>query len=182
MWSNFLTGNENLNCTPSWVCIPAAMAHAYNHRNRVVLTGDIINDIKNDPQILDIQARIVDSVIKNHKYGVEEFTRTRSYPNSVTFGDDDGNMFVDAKHPVTWIARAVNVGVDIHVLKSGEIYLNYEFSDILDLRPDWNNPDRKDYNCTVSVLGYIWHDALGASDHMEVYAHWMTIEESRLNK
>lgn len=168
--------SENLNCSPSWVCVPAAIQRGIWHEKRIVLTGDIIDDIKNDPQILDVQRRLVESVINDPRYGVEEFTRKRSYPNSLTLGDDEGNMLVDAKHPVTWVARAVNVGVDIHVLQTKEIYLNYEFTDVLDLKPDWNNPDRTAYNYAVAYFfGPIYHGLFGGSDQMEVHAQWMSI-------
>ncbi|GAB1472091.1 hypothetical protein MASR2M66_29690 [Chloroflexota bacterium] len=167
--------SENLTCSPSWVCIPASIQRGIYQENRIVLTGEILEDIKNDPRIEDIESRIVSSVLNDPRYKVEEFTRIRSYPNSITLGDDFGPWYVDAKRPVTWVARAVNVGVDIHVLKTGEIYLNYEFSDVLDLRPDWSNPDREAYNYAVAYFfGPIYHEFLGGSDEMIVHAQWMT--------
>jgi hypothetical protein len=153
------------------------MTNAFWHEDRTAITGQIIEDIKNDPAILNLQDKLVNSVKSDPRYGSEDFTRKRSEGNPITLGDAYGNMLVDATYPQTWVARAVNVDADIHVTKSGEIYINYEFTDTLDLRPDWENAARTEsgYNHVVTVLGFYWHDYLGASDQMEVYAHWATV-------
>ncbi len=45
-----------------------------------------------------------------------------------------------------------------------------------DLRPDWDDPDRCEYNVVTTILGFAWHDVFGGSDQMTVYAEWSTRE------
>jgi len=149
------------------------MGRAMVHEKDSVLSGRGLEVLQNDQRLLDLQDEIVDSIKTDPRYGIEDFNKHRNQ-EPVTFGDE-GHM--DALYSQTWSVRAVNIDVDIHAAKSGEIYINYEFTDVLDLRPDWTNEARtkSGYNRWVSVLGFGWHDFLGASDQMTVYAHWMTV-------
>ena len=171
-WKGYTPSNI-VTCYWGPTCVRELMGRAMVHEKDSVLSGRGLEVLQNDQRLLDLQDEIVDSIKTDPRYGIEDFNKHRNQ-EPVTFGDE-GHM--DALYSQTWSVRAVNIDVDIHAAKSGEIYINYEFTDVLDLRPDWTNEARtkSGYNRWVSVLGFGWHDFLGASDQMTVYAHWMTV-------
>jgi hypothetical protein len=157
-------------------CVLKLMGAALRQKEEITIAPsqglqNLIDDSRLKEQVTD---KIVASVKEDPRYGVEAFTRHRSIGNSVTFGDGEGNKFQDAFYSQTWYARAVKIDADIRVTETGEIHIVYAYEDKLDLRPDWNNEARtaSGYNPTVSIIGPVWHDWIGASDQMIVHAYW----------
>jgi RHS repeat-associated protein len=171
--------DDTISCQWGPGCLFKMMGAALKQQDRVVLSGQGLNNLMSDQRLLSqVQERIVESVKNDPRYGVEAFTRHRSEGNSVTFGDGEGNKLQDAFYSQTWYARAAKIDADIQVTETGEIHIMYTFEDTLDLRPDWDNEARNEsgYNFwTGRVFGPIWHDLLGASDTMKVNAYWLAV-------
>jgi hypothetical protein len=76
---------------------------------------------------------------------------------------------------LTWTLRHAEVSYTAVVKTDGTIVINFEVNDVLDLRPgDGHTPE---YNKITSILGPIYHDALGASDKMKVTANWQEVHK-----
>jgi hypothetical protein len=169
--------DKNVNCTSGWQCVAGLMDRAYYQEDHAVITGKGLELLAKDPRLLNLQDEIEYSATKDPRYGKQDFTRPPVSGRSITFGDEGGGMLKDATHPQTWMVRAATVDADIYVTKAKEIYINYQVYDVLDLRPDWGSKERNDsgYNIATHVLGQIWHDQLGASDQMNIYAQWIAV-------
>lgn len=162
-----------------------AMYRGFYHEESTVFTGSALEKIKNDPAFIKRQAEIAlnikkDSRYKSEAYPVEDITV------SAQFGEH-GNMFTDATYEETWLLRAANITVsNIRVNEQGDISVTYTVNDVLDLRPDWGGPTRKGlrgfgYNLATTVLGFVWHDLVGASDEMKTSASWEAVIPAKQN-
>ncbi len=94
-------------------------------------------------------------------------------------------MLEDATHSQTWTVRAATVSAKFLAHKSGDISIDYQLDDTLDLMPAWFSKERTGlsgfgYNVTTSITGAVWHGLLGASK-METKAHWQTIIRNNKN-
>ena len=76
-----------------------------------------------------------------------------------------------AMNELTWTVRSTIVHYKYEVDNSGQITIDYSFTDILDLRPNWSGRSIE-YNAICSVLGFLYHDVLGNSDELKVRAYW----------
>ena len=71
---------------------------------------------------------------------------------------------------LTWALRHATVQAQVHVSKQGEIHIEYQLWDELDLEP---SPGRSSaYNAITEMLGRLYHDILGGNNQMRVQANW----------
>ncbi len=75
---------------------------------------------------------------------------------------------------LTWLLRSIRVQFLANSDLEGNIIITFSFSDVFDLRPDWNSRSME-YNAICAVLGFIYHDAIGCNDELSLNAKW-TIE------
>jgi hypothetical protein len=170
--ANLIFTDDIVCCSWGWMCVRDLMNRGFLHEERAVITGKGIELLQNDPSLLVFQDDIVESMKNNPSYGVEGFEYHTA--KDVTFGKT-GNRFIDGFQPETWMIRAVRLKADAYATISGDIYINYHtrYDEVYDLRGAPRRSER--YNQVTTGLGYIWHDILGASDEMQVYAQWITV-------
>ena len=72
---------------------------------------------------------------------------------------------------LTWTVRSVQIRYEYKVDITGNIRIDYWFTDTLDLRPSWGYRSME-YNAICAVLGFLYHDAMGNSDELQVQAYW----------
>jgi hypothetical protein len=158
------------------------MVRAFFQEPSATITGNALNDIANDKNLVDKQSGFAERIMTDPRYGNEEFSVDFGI-SSITFGEMGNNMFEDATHSQTWTVRAANVGTTVDVAMSGDMRFNYSLSDTLDLRPDWSSGVRTGlrglgYNIVTTITGAVWHDILGSRE-METHATWTNIVEAK---
>jgi len=159
--------------------LPEVLAASMAQCESVELKGQLIDKIKNDPDMKKQEAAFIDKMktsakfIKNGKY---------SGRFNVQFGGSRGNgdggwtakgAASAAGNELTWIIRNTTVLANATRNNDGTVTINYSLSpdEKLDLRP---NGSEKSYDAITRVLGYYYHDKLGGNDQMQVKATWST--------
>ncbi len=178
--ADLLFDDENATCPSGGGCLLDLMARGYYHEPWAVITGKGLELLANDPALLNWQYEIVKIMRNDYRYRREAFSVSEELGgNRITFGEYGGGKLVQATHAETWMVRLAWVEADAHATKLGNIYINYYLEDTLDLRPDWEDEARTNsgYNLVTCIVGGIWHDALGASDEIKVYAQWTAVIE-----
>lgn len=151
------------------------MAGALRHEPHMDIVGQGLDQIRNDPDVLDVQSRLVSRVMADPRYGVEAFA-TDSIGNDVYLGDQGIDMFNGA----TWMQRSAKLdATTVSVSEDGVMNISWTTRDTLDLNPDWGGGLRTGingflYNSITTVTGAIWHGLLGASNTMTTSASWQT--------
>lgn len=155
------------------------MAHAYYHEKSANITGQALEKVQQDSAFIKKQAEFALGIKTDPRYGKEAFSvDAKIY--SAQFGEH-GSMLTDATYEETWMLRAANITFsNTNVDKQGNISTTISVDDTLDLRPDWGGSTRTGlrgfgYNLATTLLGFPWHDLMGASDEMKVKATWETI-------
>ncbi len=155
------------------------MTLAFFREPKAEIVGDARNAIATDKVLLTKQGEVVNSIMGLPQYRHEDFSLEHTW-DSITFGEmGNGNMLEDATHSQTWTVRAASVKAEFYASQSGDITIDYELTDVLDLKPDWWSGTRTGfsgffYNVVTSFAEPIWHGALGAS-YMDTTAHWQTV-------
>jgi len=78
-----------------------------------------------------------------------------------------------AKNELTWLIRHASVKAVGNAYKNGNILINYQLKDTLDLKVHRNEPWNSPYNLVVSVLGFGYHTVLRGTA-MEIEGYWST--------
>jgi len=161
------------------------------HGSRAELTGVGLEKVKRDPEIIQLQNSIIDTIKKNPNY------KKRYIPikdeKSVQLGgkraqaemwkqalgiwrwaDEYSATWRVAFDELTWLLRSIRITYNGEANKNGVITINYHFLDTFDLRPDWGSRTTE-YNAICAVLGYIYHDAIGCNDQLKIEGNW-TVE------
>ena len=149
------------------------MAGALRQEPHMDIVGQGLEQIEQDPEVLDVQNALMVRIMKDPRYLEEDFT-TESIGNPVQLGQNG----VDASNGATWMQRNANLDATVKVSKNGVMEFSWQTRDTLDLNPDWGGP-RKGlsgffYNLVTTITGAVWHGAFGASNTMKTSASWQT--------
>ncbi|UPK66732.1 DUF6443 domain-containing protein [Chitinophaga filiformis] len=157
-------------------------------RNMIWLTGDLLERVKKDPEMIEHQRRIVAIIKADPRYKRLRFIYSNTgeqlefggkrAKGEDWFGLSDENPLLHeetwdvAANPLTWTLRHATVQTDAVVKDDGTIILNHYVSDVLDLRPGANHTPA--YNKVTTVLGGAYHDVLRGADNLQVKGSWST--------
>jgi RHS repeat-associated protein len=157
----------------------------------VYLTGQILEKIKNDPAMIQLENDIIAKIKSNENgiYGEGIFKITDK--QVVTFGGErwtsqNENWFELSKNnplahlstwavggnELTWTIRHATVKYWASTDETGEINIEYRLYDIFDLRANDNKDS--DYNKIVKVLGVLYHDIWGGNENLQIRSEWNT--------
>lgn len=192
---NKLPGNELVESKVGDALDPLPMSNAFkasvralSGQTEIELNGEAIDLIKNDPAIIGLESKLEKDVAQqtqnDPRYSNEAFELDLGSHN-ITLGGERGDDFSSTEYgeflktldvaadDLTWLIRNTSIDVTAHVSASGDITLEYSFTDVLDLRPTrtGDSEDEKNYNRITTVMGAVWHDFLGAEE-AEVRASW----------
>lgn len=162
--------------------------HSIFQSNAVQLSGNILEDVKQDPAILRTQQIILKEIKSDTRYKIKEFNdsgdfsaqlggqraREEMWKQALEFWkwtSDYRTTWESAFNELTWTVRSVKIYYDYVADMNGKISIQYHFSDRLDLRPDWGYRSME-YNAICVVLGFLYHDVLGGSDELQIQADW----------
>lgn len=158
--------------------------------DKVILEGGLLNDFKNDNNLLGIEKKLLDKVRANPLYGEKDFKIKESYKpfcfgglsspapmwiQALSLTDIHISMMLfpetwsAATQRTTWVVRNVDLYSEVSVSANGTITIRYSFDDQLDLRPNGSN---KTYDAATTGLGFIYHDVYGITDKMRVMGSW----------
>ena len=153
----------------------------------------ILEKIKHDPEMHNLDNAIVSSVKKDDKYNKEAFTF--NYEQEVQLGGKRGSLnpldpssaatWQVARNTLTWAVRSVIIKAQVKVSAEGCMNITYSFSDDHNLRPErggkvyfggsGNSPFSYgggqrpwQYNAITSIGGLLYHDILGGNDKMKI--------------
>ncbi|MGB0880042.1 MAG: hypothetical protein ACPGTO_05705 [Polaribacter sp.] len=164
--------------------------HSLLQSSSIQLDGNILEKVKMDPAILSEQERLIKEITNSTKYKKEDINdeyyfnvqlggnraKGEMWKQALKFwewSDEYSATWEMAFNELTWAVRSTRVKCHYKTNIEGEITLAYSFSDTLDLRPDWVNRSME-YNAICYVLGFLYHDALGGNDELEITAQWKT--------
>ena len=165
--------------------------HSMLQSDAICLTGNSLDKVKNDNALLSQQQRLIETIKKDPDYKSKILNQTGKSFNTQLGGQRaKGEMWKQALefwkwnneysatwdmafNELVWTVRSVNIKYEYQVDTDGSITFRYWFSDTLDLRPSWGNRSTE-YNAVCAVLGFLYHDALGGSDELQVQAFWST--------
>jgi hypothetical protein len=172
--------------------LPDMLGLALAGADTIVLTGDALVKIQDDPAFRKFQGSILMYIYGNPNFRKESFVFPRVAQDEdgkpgIKFGGarDPSSMLMQlispnskeysetwaaANNELTWMLRHANLSADVWVTVEGEITINYSLDDQLDLTPDWKHRSLE-YNVATTVLGEVWHNVMGASKP-KVYANW----------
>jgi len=157
----------------------SASTKALGGRTHVELDQDAIEQIKADPGFQRVERDLVSKIEKRLAYSDEVGPNGLSIP----LKDLDSSLGVQlggartspwlsrsgaeqalevAANELTWVLRHAGLDGTAHVSPEGDITINYEINDVLDLRP--GDGRSAAYNAVTAVTGAVWHDVLGAKE------------------
>jgi len=156
-------------------------------QSHVSLDQSGIDKIKADDDMKDFEEDILQQIGWDARLGNEDFALQIS--RVVQFGGDRGSLkpwessSIDtwkvAGDELTWLLRHAHVKADVQVDTGGKVTINYRLTDTLDLRPGEGRNSA--YNAATTVLGAIWHDAMGAKE-TTISAEWEIIENVEIDE
>jgi len=187
------SGHNGNGCFPSESCgtaenlVTMLILALVEKVDRIILAGDAINRIQEDPAFRDFQGKTLqEQVLADPRYGKSDFpfsvTRTIQFggnrdstsmlrqlfsPNNPEF-EETRQV---GRNPLSWMLRTADLSAEGYVTKDGQVTINYSVNDTFDLR--WEDDRELAYNLIASGLGSVWHDGLGASEP-SVNANWTT--------
>jgi len=161
--------------------------------DQVNVTGDVLEKIKKDPAISQMENEYLRDIKSDAKFGKQDFQK--KFENAVQLGGKRSpepmeeqlkepfnpkykDTWKVAANELTWLVRSVKVTTDVSITITGTVTMNHNFTDVFDLRPGKNRSDA--YNNTTTILGFIYHDVLGGNDKMKIKASWTS--EYHINK
>ena len=167
--------------------LPQLLMHSLLQSEDVNITGDALENLKQDPRLLAFEADIVEYVQNVPEYGNEAFTFQTS--DDLTFGgprapgdmwrqlpgifnSENSDTWQVAGNETAWTVRCANVYADVDVTLDGMINISYSITDTYDLRPVSGRTF--EYNATTAVLGFFWHDVFGGNAKMKTHSNWQT--------
>lgn len=162
--------------------------HSVLRSSSIQLTGNILEEVKNDPAILKKEKEILGRIKSDPKYGSARFSDRKHFYAQLGGNRARGPMWRQAlefwKWPgeysetwkmafneLTWTVRSVQIDYQYIAYANGRISIFYSFKDILDLRPDWGGRSFE-YNAATYILGFLYHDVIGGNDQLQITAHW----------
>ncbi|MCG8701759.1 MAG: hypothetical protein MI922_27145, partial [Bacteroidales bacterium] len=162
--------------------------HSVLQSSKVQLTGQGLEKVKNDPAMKNLQNSIVSEIKGNSNYMKKRVTYNRN--KSIQLGgqrakeemwkqaleiwkwaDEHSATWKVAFNELTWLLRSITVHCKGIGDTDGKITIAYQFSDVFDLRPNWQSRSME-YNAACAVLGYIYHDVVGGNDELRIHASW----------
>ena len=164
--------------------------HSLLQSSSIRLEGSILGKVKNAPAILRKQHELIAEIKKQSDYKIVKIDDSNSF--NIQLGgnhareemwkqalefwkwtDEYSATWEMAFNELTWAVRSTNVKYSYVADINGKIIFKYNFSDTLDLRPSWGSRSLE-YNAICYVLGFLYHDALGGNDELEIVASWST--------
>jgi LysM repeat protein len=130
-----------------------------------ILEGDLLSDLKHDPNIRKAQKAILLEIEKGIKTNTIKFPFTGSMP--ILFGPED--KIKAALQPITWAVRNATVKYWAEQKVNGDIEIEFRMADRLDLS---SNGHSWLYNVISERLGLIWHGFLGGNRNLITRASW----------
>ena len=135
------------------------------------ITGELLNKIKIDPDMVSKQTEIAAAAMTDTRYGKEDYTIYGTvYP---TLGGTGDNWFtqapVAATNNLTWAVRHSDVKYRIDVAKNGCMNIQFRLNDRLDLSP---NGSGIAYDVISATLGSVWHTGMGGNRNMRTRGIW----------
>ncbi len=144
----------------------------------VKLTGNLLEQIKQDPDLIRYQNKLVDEA--KIKYSTEPISfNLPTNPELITFGGFTGSPLNPlnqetkevASNELTWVIRHAQVYTNVEIQEDGIMTINYLLIDKLDLYP---STDRTlGYNVVCLLTGTIYHIGLGGVAS-KLKANWTT--------
>lgn len=111
----------------------------------VQLTGDMLDKVKQDPRVIEIENSIIGLVKSDvERYGKMAFSLKRTYGAQLggrrgslnPFSSESAQTWQVAANPLTWVVRSVSINAQVDVTAAGAMHITYSFTDNLDLRPE----------------------------------------------
>ncbi len=184
--NNGLFGGEEKTQTDVSNLIELGIASIAN-ANVVNLTGDLLAQIKLDPEMIIREEKIVKDLMADERYGKESFYLTDK--KVVGFGgvrwratqEDWFSMSKDnplahqetwdvAGNELTWALRNATVRYWAEAKANGEIRITYRLYDTLDLSGSAGRSD--DYSLISNTLGFFYHRLAGGNINLQTRATW----------
>jgi hypothetical protein len=155
--------------------------------SQVEITGQALEKIKNDPEIVVFDNKLYFKALRDLRYGNKPFKFTENKP--IQFGGKraSDDMMTQMKDPfnskykatwmvaineLTWLIRHAPVNFDVVVDQKGKIKINHTLNDKFDLRSGSGHTVA--YNKVTDVLGPMYHDFVGGNDQLKLKATWTT--------
>ena len=162
--------------------------HSILQSDELYLDGRMIDKLGTDPALLAEQNKLIEEIRNNSDYKNKPLNENFYF--DIQFGgkrapaemwrqalevwewaDEHSATWEMAFNELTWVVRSIGVFYKYKVDYQGEIYIEYNFTDTLDLRPDWHSRSYE-YNAICTVLGFLYHDALGGNNELKIKARW----------
>ena len=154
--------------------------------DKIVLEGEALNKIKNDPAMVAFDNELIGLAKQDPNYGKRAFSFIAD-TKVIEFGGKRApeDMVEQAKDPLnpryrdtwkvganelTWLVRHASVRSSVYVSRTGIITITHNLHDQFDLRPTAGRTGA--YNTACQVLGTMYHDVLGGNDKITIEAKW----------
>lgn len=163
--------------------------HSVLQSSSVQLTGEVLEKVKNDPEIQNLQREIVQDIKNDSRYKRFGFPIIRT--KGIQLGghradtamwkqvleisklaDEYSPTWQVACNELTWLLRSIRLNFKAKANINGRITILYHFTDTFDLRPDWASRSFE-YNAICAVLGFIYHDVIGCNDELKIHGNWV---------
>lgn len=165
--------------------------------DKAYLGGNAIIRIRLDPEMQAFERAILADLRSDPRYRRETFYKLyqplddQGKVRSLTFGGfgHPDPMIPDqlfhpfdpkykptwdaAKNDLTWLIRHASVKAGGNAYKNGDILINYQLNDTLDLKVHEDEPWGSPYNLVVRPLGFGYHGILRGTA-MEIVGYWST--------
>ena len=154
--------------------------------DKIVLEGEALNKIKNDPAMVAFDNELIGLAKQDPNYRKRAFSFIAD-TKVIEFGGKRApeDMVEQAKDPLnpryrdtwkvganelTWLVRHASVRSSVYVSRTGIITITHNLHDQFDLRPTAGRTGA--YNIACQVLGTMYHDVLGGNDKITIEARW----------
>ena len=154
--------------------------------DKIVLEGEALNKIKNDPAMVAFDNELIGLAKQDPNYRKRAFSFIAD-TKVIEFGGKRApeDMVEQAKDPLnpryrdtwkvganelTWLVRHASVRSSVYVSRTGIITITHNLHDQFDLRPTAGRTGA--YNIACQVLGTMYHDVLGGNDKITIEAKW----------
>ena len=149
------------------------------------LGGELLEAVKNDPDMLAYQEQILTDVKNDPRYGKEAFyltgRSTREFGGKIgtgdawfSFGNDDPLLKKEtwqvAGNELTWALRHAQVKYWVEVGTDGTIKIQYRLYDTLDLSGQDGRSGA--YNTISEILGFGYHTVAGGNKNLQTRGQW----------
>ena len=166
--------------------------HSQLQSSQVNLTGNLLDKIKADPDLIRHQNAIIKILKADPRFGKIAFISKGAIKGGVEFGGKrwgsknenwgvlnennpllHGETWQVAANELTWATRHAVVDYVATVKSDGTIVIAYHLNDTLDLSAQKGRSEA--YNNISSATGFLYHDVTGGNSAIKVNADWQTV-------